>query len=60
MELLLFLCDVIVMLIVVFLLYDVFDGVFCLGVCDKIVLGFLIGVLLFGYLLMYFLLVGLM
>ena len=35
-----------------------FDGVFCLGVCDKIVPGLLIGALSFGHLPTYFLPAG--
>jgi len=38
--------------------HDVFDGVFCLGVCDKIVPGLLIGALSFGHLPVYFLPAG--
>lgn len=40
--------------------YDMFDIIVYFGVCDKIVLGLLIGVLVFGYLLVVFVLVGLM
>lgn len=60
MELLLVSCDVIVMFIVIVLFYNMFDVVLCLGVCDKIVLGLLIGLLCFGYLFIVFVLVGLM
>ncbi|MFP3352987.1 phosphogluconate dehydratase [Pseudoalteromonas sp. SIMBA_153] len=58
MELSLFSRDVIAMSTVVSLSHDVFDGVFCLGVCDKIVPGLLIGALSFGHLPVYFLPAG--
>lgn len=60
MELSLFSRDVIVLSIVVGLSYNVFDGVFFLGVCDKIVLGLFIGVLSFGNLVSVFVLSGFM
>lgn len=60
MELFLFFCDVIVMVVVVGLLYQMFDVVVFFGICDKIVLGFVIVVFFFGYLLVVFILVGLM
>lgn len=50
MELSLFSRDVIAMSTAISLSHDVFDGVFCLGVCDKIVPGLLIGALSFGHL----------
>jgi len=58
MELSLFSRDVIAMSTAVSLSHDVFDGVFCLGVCDKIVPGLLIGALSFGHLPTYFLPAG--
>jgi phosphogluconate dehydratase len=58
MELSLFSRDVIAMSTAVALSHDVFDGVFCLGVCDKIVPGLLIGSLSFGHLPIYFLPAG--
>ncbi|WP_105168683.1 phosphogluconate dehydratase [Pseudoalteromonas sp. T1lg23B] len=58
MELSLFSRDVIAMSTAVALSHDVFDGVFCLGVCDKIVPGLLIGALSFGHLPVYFLPAG--
>ncbi|ALQ54659.1 Phosphogluconate dehydratase [Pseudoalteromonas issachenkonii] len=58
MELSLFSRDVIAMSTAVSLSHDVFDGVFCLGVCDKIVPGLLIGALSFGHLPVYFLPAG--
>ncbi|NOU49680.1 phosphogluconate dehydratase [Pseudoalteromonas sp. JBTF-M23] len=58
MELSLFSRDVIAMSTAVALSHDVFDGVFCLGVCDKIVPGLLIGALSFGHLPIYFLPAG--
>ena len=57
-ELSLFSRDVIAMSTVVSLSHDVFDGVFCLGVCDKIVPGLLIGALSFGHLPVFFLPAG--
>ena len=50
MELSLFSRDVIAMSTVIALSHNVFDGVLCLGVCDKIVPGLLIGALSFGHL----------
>ncbi len=58
MDLSLFSRDVIAMSTAVALSHDVFDGVFCLGVCDKIVPGLLIGALSFGHLPIYFLPAG--
>ncbi len=50
MELSLFSRDVIAMATAVALTHDAFDAVLCLGVCDKIVPGLLIGALSFGHL----------
>jgi phosphogluconate dehydratase len=50
MELSLFSRDVIAMATAVSLSHDMFDGALCLGVCDKIVPGLLIGALTFGHL----------
>ncbi|MGD8430605.1 MAG: phosphogluconate dehydratase [Ectothiorhodospiraceae bacterium] len=50
MELSLFSRDVIAMATAVALSHNVFDGALCLGVCDKIVPGLLIGALHFGHL----------
>ena len=50
MELSLFSRDVIAMATAVSLSHNVFDAVLCLGVCDKIVPGLLIGALHFGHL----------
>ncbi|ARN75105.1 phosphogluconate dehydratase [Oceanicoccus sagamiensis] len=50
MELSLFSRDLIAMATGVALSHDMFDGVVCLGVCDKIVPGMLIGALAFGHL----------
>ena len=50
MELSLFSRDVIAMSTAIALSHNVFDGVLCLGVCDKIVPGLLIGSLSFGHL----------
>jgi phosphogluconate dehydratase len=50
MELSLFSRDVIAMATSVALSHDMFDGALCLGVCDKIVPGLLIGALCFGHL----------
>jgi phosphogluconate dehydratase len=50
MELSLFSRDVIAMATAVALSHDCFDAVLCLGVCDKIVPGLLIGALSFGHL----------
>ena len=50
MELSLFSRDVIALATAVSLSHDVYDAVMCLGVCDKIVPGLLIGALQFGHL----------
>lgn len=50
MELSLFSRDVIALSTAVALTHDAFDGVLCLGVCDKIVPGLVIGSLAFGHL----------
>ncbi len=50
MELSLFSRDVIAMSTAISLSHNVFDGVLCLGICDKIVPGLLMGALTFGYL----------
>ena len=50
MELSLFSRDVIALATAVALSHNVFDGVLCLGICDKIVPGLVIGVLQFGHL----------
>jgi phosphogluconate dehydratase len=50
MELSLFSRDVIAMSTAVALSHDAFDGALCLGVCDKIVPGLVIGALAFGHL----------
>jgi phosphogluconate dehydratase len=50
MELSLFSRDVIAMSTAIALSHNVFDGVICLGICDKIVPGLLIGALNFAYL----------
>lgn len=50
MELSLFSRDVIAMSTAVALSHAMFDGVMCLGICDKIVPGLLIGALSFGHL----------
>ncbi len=50
MELSLFSRDVIAMAATVALSHNVFDGVLCLGICDKIVPGLVIGALQFGHL----------
>lgn len=50
MELSLFSRDVIALATAVALSHDMFDGALCLGVCDKIVPGLLIGALSFGHL----------
>lgn len=50
MELSLFSRDVIAMSTAIALSHQVFDAVLCLGVCDKIVPGLLIGALSFGHL----------
>ncbi|MBS3796505.1 phosphogluconate dehydratase [Pseudoalteromonas sp. BDTF-M6] len=58
MDLSLFSRDVIAMSTAIALSHDVFDGVFCLGVCDKIVPGLVIGALSFGHLPVFFLPAG--
>jgi len=58
MELSLFSRDVIAMATAVALSHDVFDAAICLGVCDKIVPGLLIGALAFGHLPFVFLPAG--
>ena len=50
MELSLFSRDVIALSTAVALSHDMFDGIICLGVCDKIVPGLLLGALSFGHL----------
>ena len=50
MELSLFSRDVIAMATAISLSHNLFDGALCLGVCDKIVPGMLIGALQFGHL----------
>jgi len=50
MELSLFSRDVIAMATAVSLSHNMFDGALCLGICDKIVPGLLIGALSFGHL----------
>ena len=50
MELSLFSRDVIAMATAIALCHDMFDAALCLGVCDKIVPGLLIGALAFGHL----------
>jgi phosphogluconate dehydratase len=50
MELSLFSRDAIAMATAIALSHNMFDGVLCLGVCDKIVPGLLIGALSFGHL----------
>jgi phosphogluconate dehydratase len=50
MELSLFSRDVIALATAVALSHSVFDGVLCLGICDKIVPGLVIGALQFGHL----------
>ena len=50
MELSLFSRDVIAMSTAVALSHDAFDGALCLGICDKIVPGLMIGALAFGHL----------
>ncbi len=50
MELSLFSRDVIAMSTAIALTHDMFDAALCLGVCDKIVPGLLIGALSFGHL----------
>ena len=54
MELSLFSRDTIAQSTVVALSHQMFDGVICLGICDKIVPGLLMGALRFGHLPMLF------
>lgn len=58
MELSLFSRDVIAMSTAIALSHDMFDGALCLGVCDKIIPGLLIGALSFGHLPMIFIPAG--
>lgn len=58
MELSLFSRDVIAMATAVALTHNMFDGAVCLGVCDKIVPGLLIGALSFGHLPVVFIPAG--
>ncbi|TQV89688.1 phosphogluconate dehydratase [Aliikangiella coralliicola] len=58
MELSLFSRDLIAMATAVSLSHNMFDGVLCLGVCDKIVPGLLVGALSFGHLPTVFLPAG--
>ena len=58
MELSLFSRDVIAMATAVSLSHNMFDAVLCLGVCDKIVPGLLIGALCFGHLPVVFIPAG--
>lgn len=58
MELSLFSRDVIAMAVAVSLSHNMFDAALCLGVCDKIVPGLLIGALRFGHLPVLFLPAG--
>ena len=58
MELSLFSRDLIAMATAVALSHNMFDGTLCLGVCDKIVPGLLIGALSFGHLPTVFLPAG--
>ena len=58
MELSLFSRDVIALSTAIALSHNVFDGVVCLGVCDKIVPGLLIGSLSFGHLPVIFMPAG--
>jgi phosphogluconate dehydratase len=58
MELSLWSRDVIALSTAVALSHDMFDGAICLGVCDKIVPGLLIGALSFGHLPMIFMPAG--
>jgi phosphogluconate dehydratase len=50
MELSLFSRDVVAMATAIGLSHNLFDGVLCLGICDKIVPGMMIGALQFGHL----------
>jgi phosphogluconate dehydratase len=58
MELSLFSRDVIAMSTAIALSHDMFDGAMCLGVCDKIVPGLMIGALSFGQLPIIFIPAG--
>ena len=58
MELSLFSRDLIAMATAMSLSHNLFDAVLCLGVCDKIVPGMLMGALQFGYLPMAFIPAG--
>ena len=58
MELSLFSRDVIAMSTAIALSHNMFDGALCLGVCDKIIPGMLIGALSFGHLPMVFIPAG--
>ena len=58
MELSLFSRDVIAMSAAIALSHDMFDAAICLGVCDKIIPGLLIGALSFGHLPFVFLPAG--
>ncbi len=58
MEMSLFSRDVIAMSTAIALSHDMFDGAMCLGVCDKIVPGLMIGALSFGQLPIIFLPAG--
>lgn len=58
MELSLFSRDVIAMSTAIALSHQVFDGILCLGICDKIVPGILMGALSFGHLPMTFIPAG--
>ncbi len=58
MELSLWSRDVIAMSTAIALSHDMFDGAVCLGVCDKIVPGLLIGALSFGHLPVIFMPAG--
>ncbi len=58
MDLSLFSRDVIAMSTAIALSHDMFDAAVCLGVCDKIVPGLLIGVLSFGHLPVVFIPAG--
>ncbi len=58
MELSLFSRDIIAMSTAISLSHQVFDGILCLGICDKIVPGLLIGALSFGHLPLAFIPAG--
>ena len=59
MELSLFSRDHIAQATVIALSHQMFDGIICLGTCDKIVPGLLMGALRFGHLPMLFIPAGL-